>query len=170
MTDKINEQHTFAPHDVAGMLGISAMTVRRWADYHRAHFSEVANPTPGKSRAYTWADVEKFKQIKALRDSGLSVEAINNTLSAPLPMPVISPAQSLTIVDVPDAPESPSANALIVSTIDALQRRMEALEQSRQAPPANQRDYMQGIGVGFVAALLFMLVIVGLAVLYGGFR
>lgn len=140
MPDKINEQHTFAPHDVAGMLGISAMTVRRWADYHREHFSEVANPIPGRARAYTWADVEKFRQIKALRDSGLSIEAINNTLSSPLSIGVnhVSLSDQLTVLQVAQDGQGVTSGDMVVSSlinaIDSLQRRIDSLEIQRQEP------------------------------------
>ncbi len=160
MTDNLNQQHTFAPHDIAGMLGVSAMTVRGWADYHKAHLSEVANPTPGKPRAFTWADVEKFRQIKAWRDSGLSVEAINNTLSGNIPKAittVTTPDNSTALQTATDAPESTPASIVM---LDAMRSDIEALRAAVAESRHNQRDGVVMLGVGFVAACgLFILLL-----------
>jgi DNA-binding transcriptional MerR regulator len=165
MPDSINEQHTFAPHDVAGMFNVSVMTVRRWADYHKLHLSDVANPSPGKARAFSWADVEKFRQIKAWRDAGLSVEAINNRLSG-----IITEAVTANVMDgsftsiqnAPDALESMPASILVLDAITTLQRDVAALKASSQTQAPKQGEWFSGFGFGFIAALLFVLLLLAL--------
>jgi DNA-binding transcriptional MerR regulator len=170
MTESLNEQHTFAPHDVAGMFNVSVMTVRRWADYHKQHLSDVANPPPGKARAFTWADVEKFRQIKAWRDAGLSVEAINNRLSGTITEAVTANVTDGSFTALQTAPSAPESMPASIVALDALQRRLEAVETSVADSRNSQRDGVLMFGVGFIAALLFVVVIIGLAVLYGGFK
>jgi len=167
MTDT-NPLHTFAPHDLAGMFDVSVMTIRRWAEYHADHLSTGANPAPGQVRRFSWSDVETMRNIKAWRDNGLSVEAINVKLTE-------ATAQSNTAVTIPVS-LTPDTNALdaqhstpaLTVALFDLERRidakLEAIQRSREP------SYFVGIGIGFIAALLFVLVVVGLAVLYGGFR
>jgi DNA-binding transcriptional MerR regulator len=172
MPDSKNEQHEFAPHDVAGMFGVSVMTVRRWADYHKEHLSTSANPSPGKPRAFTWSDVERFRQIKAWRDEGLSVEAINNRLSGRVTNPItatVIPDRLEVSVDAPDAIESTRAPIVGQDYLMSIERRFEALQASidevKRAPLPSQWDGVTMFGVGFIAALLFVLLLLALFLL-----
>lgn len=167
MTDT-NPLHTFAPHDLAGMFDVSVMTIRRWAEYHADHLSAGANPAPGQVRRFSWSDVETMRTIKAMRDSGLSVEAINVKLTE-------ANAQSNSAVTMPitSAPDTNaleaqhSTPALTVALFD-LERRIDAKIEASQR--VREPSFFVGFGAGFIAALLFVIVIVLLAVLYGGFR
>jgi hypothetical protein len=81
---------------------------------------------------------------------------------------------TVTIVDAPDerqdALDTDSAIGVALHAIATMQHDMATLKQSVNEGKQSQRDYMQGIAVGFIAALLFVVLLVGLAVLYGGFR
>jgi DNA-binding transcriptional MerR regulator len=159
MSDSINEQHKFAPHDVAGMFNVSVMTVRRWADYHKAHLSDLANPLAGKARAFTWADVKKLRQIKAWRDSGLSVEAINNRLSGTVTESITPTVMADSFNAIQTAPDSTPASIVVLDAITTLQRDVAALKASSQTPVTSQRDGVIMFGVGFIAALVFVVLL-----------
>ncbi len=156
MSDIFNSQHLFAPHDIAGMLGVSVMTVRRWADYHKAHLSEHANPPHGKVRAFTWADVEKFRQIKTLRDSGLNVTAINNMLSSATAesiTPTVIRDSATALRPPPDVPHNTLAPAMDGYIVLAIQKRIEALELANVTTAQNQRAVWWWVAVGIVIGL-----------------
>jgi hypothetical protein len=44
------------------------------------------------------------------------------------------------------------------------------VSEGKQAPAPRQLEWFSGFGFGFITALLFVVLLVGLAVLYGGFR
>lgn len=161
MTDSINEQHRFAPHDVAGMFNVSVMTVRRWAEYHKAHLSESANPSPGKPRSFTWADVETFRQIKAWRDEGLSVDAINNRLTGSVTEPITATVTDNTAIAHTTAQESPQQAQAFMVVVQDLQRQIDAIQQSR-------RDAVSWFALGFLVAGFLFLGMVLLSWLYAG--
>lgn len=173
MSDSINEQHHFAPHDVAGMFGVSVMTVRRWAEYHKAHLSDVANPPPGEPRQFTWADVEKFRQIKAWRDEGLTVEAIKNRLSGTITeaiTPTVMANSTSEAIEAPqNEPESQQGAILPLQAIEhyqaietrlaLLERSAQTTEQARQEDRRLLRDGLTMFALGFIAALLFVILL-----------
>lgn len=148
-----NPLHTFAPHDLAGMFDVSVMTIRRWAEYHGAHLSPGANPTAGQPRRFSWADVETMRQIKAWRDAGLSVEAINAKLTEANEG---ANAETTTIVS-PFVDDERPQNALnstqnpimVVEDLRAIEARLAAVEQ-RTRP--NLWWFVAGIAVGLGAA------------------
>jgi len=159
-----NPLHTFAPHDLAGMFDVSVMTIRRWAEYHAEHLSDGANPTAGQSRRFTWADVETMRQIKALRDSGLSVEAINAKLTeanVPANTAVTVP---VSVAPVPAAQEGPEASQLPVMVLESLQKRIEAIETNHKTNVAQHGLAM--FALGFCAACLLFFILVYLISIY----
>ena len=167
MTDT-NPLHTFAPHDLAGMFDVSVMTIRRWAEYHADHLSTGANPAPGQVRRFSWSDVETMRTIKAMRDSGLSVEAINVKLTEATAQS--NSAVTMPITSTPDTnalDAQHSTPALTVALFDLERRidaKLEAIQRSREP------SYAQGVIHGMVGIGLIVLIAIGLAVLYGGFR
>jgi DNA-binding transcriptional MerR regulator len=164
MSDSINEQHFFAPHDVAGMFNVSVMTVRRWADYHKEHLSVSANPPAGAKRYFTWADVETFRQIKAWRDEGLSVEVINKRLTSNVTesiTPTVTDNSAIAPVAAQESPQQAPASIVTPEYFMTIERRFEALETSR-------RDAITMLGIGICIGLLFAAILIGLAWLYGG--
>ena len=164
MTDT-NPLHTFAPHDLAGMFDVSVMTIRRWAEYHADHLSAGANPAPGQVRRFSWSDVETMRTIKAWRDSGLSVEAINVKLTEANAQSNTAVTMPVSVESLPTAQEAPQASTALVmalhDTIDTLQRRVGALEQRREP------SFVVGLGLGAIGMGILFLLLIGLAVLYG---
>ena len=163
-------EHT--PHNTADTLGITPFTLRRWCDYHAAYLSPSANPPAGQARRFTGRDLEVLKHVKSLRAQGLTVARINEQL-APLTFAEIDNSEQDT--DIVEAPQDAQAaqdrtdSALAVRVaLDDLEKRFDAkLEAIQQV---KEPSFFVGFGAGFIAALLFVIVIVLLAVLYGGFR
>ena len=163
-----NKSFHFPPNVVAGMLEISVQSVRRWAEYHREHLSEGANPTPGKPRGFTWSDVETLRKIKAMRDTGMAASAINIALSASIespttPLPsVVSPIEPQT-----NTGELQSTQAIVVA-LQAMRTDIAALQEARQEDRDKRIDTVTAIGLGFGIGLVFCAILIGLAWLYGG--
>jgi hypothetical protein len=116
-----------------------------------------------------------LRHVKALRDEGLQTIAINDKLSGLTFAEIDTPANAnIAIVDAPDKPDRAPGTIVGQDYMMSIERRFEALQASvnevRQAPVTSQRDGVLMFGVGFIAALLFVVVIIGLAVLYGGFK
>lgn len=165
MADSINEQHRFAPHDVAGMFDVSVMTVRRWAEYHKAHLSESANPSPGKPRSFTWADVENFRQIKAWRDEGLSVDAINTRLTNNVTEPLTSTVTDNSAVALPTSQEWLQQAPAMLVVLNDLEKRMDAKFEVLQQ--ARRFDAVGFVGIGIIIGIAFCTLLIALASLYG---
>ncbi len=160
----------FAPHVVAGMLDVSVQSVRRWADYHKDYLSATANPPPGTPRGFTWADVEQLRQIKALRESGLSAAAINTRLSDDIRKATNRLPTTVSVVgsQTPqDGLESTPAPLVAPDYLMAIERRFESIErfviESKQA----RRDPVQWFALGFLVAGFLFLGMVLLSALYG---
>ena len=163
-------EHT--PHNTADTLGITPFTLRRWCDYHAAYLSSSANPPAGQARRFTGRDLEVLKHVKSLRAQGLTVARINEQL-APLTFAEIDTnEQDTKVVEAPqdaqNAQERTGTHQLMRVALDDLRTEFDAklaVLQRRREPSC-----FVGLGLGFIAALLFVIVIVLLAVLYGGFR
>ncbi len=164
--------HTLAVSEAAEAVGVTIHSLRRWCEWHAGYLSPGANPLPGQARRLTGVDIEVLRHVKVLRDEGLQTIAINAKLSG-LTFAEIDERTDdtdITVVDAPDAPDKAPASIVADSAIATMQSDIAALKASAQYQAQGQRDYVQGIGVGFVVALLFMIVLLGLAVLYGGVR
>ena len=163
-----NESFHFAPNVVAGMLDISVQSVRRWAEYHREHLSEGANPEAGKPRGFTWTDVEMLRKIKAMRDTGMAASAINIALSTPIDNPT-KPLPSAVSLMEPEAStgELQSTQAIVVA-LQAMRADIAALQDARQEDRDKRIDTVTAIGLGFGIGLVFCAILIGLAWLYGG--
>jgi DNA-binding transcriptional MerR regulator len=173
MTD--NTEIHYTPQAVAKEIKVSVQSVRRWADAYQDLLSDASHPAPGKTRLYTEGDIKKLKQIKDLRDKGLTTDAITIKLSeatksqskdtTQIASPDATDTTFTAIQTAPDAPDSTPVSIVALDAINTLQRRFEALESSVTESKRNQRDGVVMFGVGFVAAcglfvlllLLFML-------------
>lgn len=165
----------FRPADIAKECKVSVGTVRNWCTDYAGFLSTGANPVDG-DRKLSETDLEVCKYIAGLRQEGMSKpqivlrlrETSFGTIETGKPTDKPVEAMQSQQTSLQSAQEAPQASTALVmalhDTIDALQRRVGVLEQRREP------SYVTGIGIGFIAALLFVLVIVGLAVLYGGFR
>jgi DNA-binding transcriptional MerR regulator len=162
---------SFAPHEAAILTGVSVHSIRRWCEYHAAYLSPRANPESGVQRRLTPRDVEVMKHVKSLRDDSLSVNLINEQLAgltfAEIDSDPSTDSHAIAYQDAPDAPESSPAS---IVALDAMRSDIDVLKAFVADSRQSQRDGVLMFGVGFIAALLFVVVIIGLAVLYGGFR
>lgn len=157
-----NPLHTFAPHDLAGMFDVSVMTIRRWAEHHAAHLSASANPTAGQARRFTWADVETMRQIKAWRDSGVSIEAINAKLTEANTEANTAVMVPVSVEPAPTTQTGLEAAQLPVRVLEDLEKRIDAkIAALEQRTRPNLWWFVAGLvaGLGFAAvAELFALV------------
>ena len=149
-----NPLHTFAPHDLAGMFDVSVMTIRRWAEYHAAHLSEGANPSPGQPRRFTWGDVETMRQIKTLRDGGLSVEAINAKLTEANSSANMAVTVPVSVEPGPASQEGLGSPQLPVRALDDLTPILGRLERLEQGARPNWWWFAVGLGAGLGLAVV----------------
>ena len=148
---------TYQPAQVAALLGVNVGTIRRWTTAHSAHLSHSAAPVPGGRRKLTARDLEVLRAVAAMRDEGLTTDAINARLGG------------LTIA-VPDSPsrpteaqEEPQALALrdfpIQTYIEPLTARIAALERSHEASQRAQRHWLVAFALGAIAMGVLILII-----------
>ena len=74
----------YTPKQAAQAVGVHDNTIRGWVREYAAHLSASANPSHGKARLLTSADVATLQAIKDWKGAGLPAEAILERL-APLP-------------------------------------------------------------------------------------
>ena len=164
-------EHT--PHATANMLGITPVTLRRWCAAHAAYLSPLANPPErGTARRFTGKDIEVLKHVQSLRAHGTTEAKINEQLRTLTFAEIDNSEQDTDIVEAPQDAQNAqdrtdSALAVRVALVDLerlIDAKLEAIQQVKEP------SFFVGFGAGFIAALLFVIVIVLLAVLYGGFR
>lgn len=68
------------PHVLAKLIGVSPMTLRRWARLYDAHLTPRATPEKGEARFYSERDQRVFLLVKALRDAGVKPDDIRARL------------------------------------------------------------------------------------------
>ncbi len=157
--------------DAATVCNVTVNTVRNWCKDYGAFLSPGASGEGG-NRSFSGHDLEVFKYIAQLRSENMQKPAILQRLSETTFAEIDTPLNdtNLAIVDAPDTPDTTPASIVVLDAISTLQRRFEALESSVNEVKQSQRDGVLMFGVGFIAALLFVGLLVELAVLYGGFR
>ena len=152
--------------DVAQTCNVTVNTVRNWCRDYGQFLSEGATVTTG-NRFFSGRDLEVFKYIATLRAENMQRTAILQRLSeTTFPEVDTEPEADSAIVtqNAPITPHVTPAPIVAVDYLQALERRLERLERSTQP------SYLTGIGIGFLAACFLFLLLIGLAVLYGGFR
>jgi DNA-binding transcriptional MerR regulator len=87
------------PTQLADLLGVSEPTIRRWCLRYPEFLSPQATPTHGSRRRLTEDDVLVLRRVKALVDTGLSLDAIELRLrqepAEPLPdLPALASAMA----------------------------------------------------------------------------
>ena len=109
----------YPPRHITTTLQVSDSTVRRWSEVFRRHLSPSAVVAP---RRYTDKDVAVMTRIKALSDSGMRIEEINNLLDQTEPL---SPTESST------TPSEAPTGALqpITALLDTLQAQQATQQQ-----------------------------------------
>ena len=162
----------YTPQAVAREIEVSVQSVRRWADTYKDLLGDSANPAPGKTRLYIWDDIQILKQIKELRDKGLTPNAITISLSESAK--TISTGDIETVTELlpalPDAPESTLGAIVALDAILSLQRQIEALaalpakiRALEQAKVSDRRLVRDGVFIfmaGVVVAVVIMLIII----------
>lgn len=152
-------------------LGIQPITLRRWCATYAAHLSPTANPTPGTSRRFTGRDLEVLRHVRTLRDKGVSVPLIAEqlagltfpTIDHDAPTPPTGHAgieADSTAIATTTAPDTPQSTQHIIQLLSSQQSQIDAIQRRRL-------DSVTAIGIGFVAGLLFMVVLLLLASIYG---
>lgn len=161
----------YATKPAANKLQISPNTLRNWSDQYSTFLSESARPGHKPERRFTDKDLTILTYIKQLRSEGLEQPHITERLSETnfydieLLEPETPELQPATNVDnelqaLPAAQEGLQSTHTLLVALDDHNRRLEALERRRL-------DSITAIGLGFVGGLLFMLVVIVLAWLYG---
>jgi DNA-binding transcriptional MerR regulator len=179
-------QATCATKQAASRLNVTANTIRNWSDIYGAFLSENARPGAQPERRFSEHDITILEYIKRLKSEGLKEGEIKDRLgeTAFAESEVLTPAQPThnaaqlsaddgTLQPYRDAlglPDGAPAAIVALDVINTLQRRVEAVEVSTQAAKQSQRDYVQGLALGFLAACGLFGLLLLLAVLYGGFR
>jgi DNA-binding transcriptional MerR regulator len=170
--------------DVSKACNVTLNTVRNWCKDYGQFLSDDATVTTGQ-RSFTGRDLEVFKYIALLRSEGMQKGAIVQRLGETTFADIDSGANSIEANPSPGDHSStvdatlqahrnelmaPDGAPALIVVVDDLQKRMALLEASTKEDRHNQRDGVMMFGLGFIAALMFVLLIIGLAVLYGGFR
>ena len=165
----MTEKSTLPLAITADQIGIKAVTLRRWCEYHASYLSPGANPPTGQARRFNSRDIEVLKTVKDLREEGFSSARINEKLSgltfAEIDISEIAPADSEDTAIAPTtAQESPQQAQAFMVVAQDLQRQIDAIQK------ANRRrlDSVTLLGLGICIGLLFAAILIGLAWLYGG--
>ena len=159
---------TFAPNEAAQLVGTAAHNVRRWTEYHSAHLSPLATPTPGQARRYNGRDIEVLKHVKALRAQGLTVPVINEQLAGLTFAEIDTTAPDSEAIAPTTAPGELQSTQALIMVVESLRSEVNAIQQARQEERHNRIDTVTAIGLGLCMGLLFAAILIGLAWLYGG--
>lgn len=119
------------PADAIKVIGVSDDTLKRWGRQYRDFFSPAATPPKGQTREYTPHDIRLALKILALRDAGLTYEAIKESLEAEQengweglpPMPDIEALRETLPADV----AASRANEMVQNAV--LQRELAHVRQ-----------------------------------------
>ncbi len=165
---------TYTTKQTANILQVAPNTLRNWSDQYADYLSESARPGAQPERRFTDKDLTVLTYIKQLRSEGMKEDGIKSRLSetsfndVEILQPATTTLQSEPATALPTVQEEHHNAPALLMVMNDLEKRIDAkiaaLERSREP------SFTVGIGIGFIAALLFVLVIVGIAVLYGGFR
>jgi len=159
------------PHEAAQAVGVGVQSIRRWCEWHAAHLSPMASPGPGLPRRLTPRDVEVLKVVKDYRYQGLQTDVINEQLQglsfAEIDNQVDSETYTVAPTDAPASPQQVQAMLAVIETVNAVQRRLEAVEAVGKVSQQNRRDAIYLIAIGIVIGLLFAVGMIVLALLYG---
>ncbi len=153
--------------DAAQACKVTLNTIRNWCRDYAGFLSPGAAVTSG-SRVFTGRDMEVFKYIALLRAEGMQKGEIAQRLGE-TNFPEIddsidasTDAVSTAIQTAPDTPDSTPASIVLLDAITTLQRDVAALKASSQTQAPKQGEWFSGFGFGFIAALLFVLLLLAL--------
>jgi DNA-binding transcriptional MerR regulator len=173
----MTEKSTLPLAITADQIGIKAVTLRRWCEYHASYLSPGANPPTGQARRFNSRDIEVLKTVRDLREEGFSSARINEKLSgltfAEIDTSEIAAADSEdTAIAHTAAQEGLQSTQALIMVVQDLQRQVGALQQARQEDKQEEQrprfDTITAIGIGICIGLLFAAILIGLAWLYDG--
>ena len=148
---------TYQPAQVAALLGVNVGTIRRWTTAHSAHLSHSAAPVAGGRRKLTPRDLEVLRAVAAMRDEGLTTDAINTRLEG------LTIAEPISTEQSHEATETPQTLALrdlpIQTYMEPLTARIAALERSHEASQRAQRHWLVAFALGMIAMGMLILII-----------
>lgn len=154
------------PADVAEILQVNPHTIRRWCVAHAAHLSHGATPGNAAPRRLTGRDLEVLRAVATLRAQGLKETAINERLAKITFVEVDNPAhdsQENPLQRFATPHQTAQDGLLLPVAIDALQKRLDAVDRHFERLERNQRDrvliFIAGAAVGLVAAILLLLIV-----------
>jgi len=161
---------TFTPHEAAQIVGTAAHNVRRWTEYHAAHLSPLATPSPGQARRYNGRDIEVLKHVRSLRAQGLTVAVINEQLAgltfAEIDTNGFTVTNSEELAPLATQEGLQSTQALIM-VVESLQSEVNAIKQANQEASRRRFDTVTVLGIGICIGLLFAVGMIVLASIYG---
>lgn len=112
------------PHQASESLNVPSSTIRRWS----ARFERHLSPRKGKKRTYTPTDVDTFRRIRDLSESGFGLDRIDSMLEVVETPPDPSTAL-LTLADFVQSLESAHNQvASLQQRFDEQKARLDALE------------------------------------------
>ncbi len=158
------------PADIAKECGVSVGTVRNWCAEYAEFLSSGANPSDG-NRLLSERDLEICRYIARLRKEGMSKPQLILRLRettfghVDTELPITKPTESLQSLQ-----ESHKDIPAVIMALQAMQNDIEALKASSKVTATSRRDTVQVFVLGFLAACGLFVLLLLLAVLYGGFR
>lgn len=112
------------PSQVSESLNVPTSTVRRWAVRFERHLSKRS----GKKRAYTTSDLDTFRRIRDLSESGYGLDRIDSMLDVVEP-PQDASTSLLTLADFVQSLEvAHNTIASMQTMIDDQAARLDNLE------------------------------------------
>jgi DNA-binding transcriptional MerR regulator len=153
--------------DAATTCNVTVNTVRNWCKDYGAFLSPGASGAGG-NRSFTGRDLEVFKYIAQLRAENMQKSAILQRLSETTFAEIDATQEDTAIasVDAQDARDGAFAPIVGQDYLMSIERRFEALQASvdevKRTPVTKQGEWFSGFGFGFIAALLFVLLLLAL--------
>jgi DNA-binding transcriptional MerR regulator len=150
--------------DAAQACKVTLNTVRNWCRDYAAFLSPGASVTSG-ARVFNGRDMEVFKYIALLRAEGMQKGAIVQRLGETTFAEIDATQEDTAIasVDAQDARDGSFAPIVGQDYLMSIERRFEAMQASvdevKRTPGTSQRDGVIMFGVGFIAALVFVVLL-----------
>ena len=113
------------PSQVSESLNVPASTIRRWA----ARFEKHLSPRKGKKRSYTISDLDTFRKIRDLSNSGHSLKKISEMLDV-VEIPEDQSTGLMNLADFVQAFEMVNAQMLqLKDKLDEQDQKMDDQDQ-----------------------------------------
>ena len=118
------------PSQVSESINVPASTIRRWA----ARFEKHLSPRKGKKRSYTISDLDTFRKIRDLSNSGHGLKKISEMLDV-VEIPEDQSTALMNLADFVQAFEMVNAQMLqLQDKLDDQDQRIKDLEDWINTP------------------------------------